>query len=398
MTQSDIRTLRVLAVCGHGSSGKTSLVDRVLFKTGASASLPSVDDGTSVCDFDPEEKKHKHTIDSSIVHCDYGGHRLQIVDTPGYADFLGQTIGAIAGVDCALIAVNAHSGIEVNTRRVFKEAEQAGVGRFIVLTKLDTDNVDFPALVASIREIWGPRCLPLNVPVGSGESLRSVIDILNPTGDASEAPIDVAEWRERLLETIVEVDDAAMERYFEGEEPTDEALDALMARAVACGTLIPILSVSARQDVGVDELLDAIIRCAPSPADVQRADWPDVNGEFSARVFKTRIDPFVQKLSFLRVFSGQAAKDQSVAVSGARKAIKLGQLLRVQGEHTEPIAEAQAGEIVAVAKQDELTTGDSLGQATYPPIPFPLADGRTGALAPITRRRNQALRRAAQDR
>ena len=158
MAKVNVQDIRNVAVCGHGSSGKTTLVDKLLVKTGAVNANPSVDDGTSICDFDPEEKQHKYTIEASITHLSHGGKEFNLIDTPGYPDFVGQTIGALAGVDTAIIAVNAQSGIEVNTRRVFAEAGKAGLGRFVAITKCDGDNIEFEALVNDIREMWGAQC------------------------------------------------------------------------------------------------------------------------------------------------------------------------------------------------------------------------------------------------
>ncbi len=170
MAKANIQDIRNLVVCGHGGCGKTTLVDHLLTKTGAVNAHPSVDDGTSICDFDPEEKHHKYTIEAKVVHFEHGGKYFQVIDTPGYPDFIGQTIGAMHGVDTAAIVINAQSGIEVNTRRVFAEAGKAGLGRMIVINKMDAENIDFPALVDVIREMWGNACVLLNVPVGHGAS------------------------------------------------------------------------------------------------------------------------------------------------------------------------------------------------------------------------------------
>src|SRR5678815_1018194 len=162
MARHKVDDIRNIALCGHGGSGKTSLADKLLVKTGAVSGEPSVEAGTSICDYDPEEKAHKRTIESTIVHFEHGGKRFNLIDTPGYADFIGQTIGALRGVDTAVIVINAHSGIEVNTRRVFKEADKAGVGRMIVVNKMDEHNVDFPALIERIRDTFGTQCVLFN--------------------------------------------------------------------------------------------------------------------------------------------------------------------------------------------------------------------------------------------
>lgn len=380
MAQTQVKNIRNIAFGGHGSSGKTTLIDKILVKTGAVTGHHSVDDGSSVCDFDPEEKHHKYTIESSVVHCDHAGHRLNMIDTPGYPDYIGQTIGALRAVDTALIVVNAHTGIEVNTRRVFNEAGRAGVGRMIVISKMDGDNIDFPALIESIREMWGPQCVLFNVPIGHGADFKGVVSTLNVPADTSGALVDPNEIHDPLLESIIEVDEAVMERYFEGTMPTDEELAGLISRAVAGGTLIPIVCVSGKTESGLTELLDAIVQCGLSPSEVPRTAskageeitvTPDPEGPVVAQVFKTRIDPFVQKLSFIRVFSGKLHRDQHVEASGARKGVKLGPLLTVQGEHTDTIEEAGPGDIVAIAKMDDLHTGTTLGDYQLPSLKFP---------------------------
>src|ERR1041385_5988304 len=178
MSKYKVEDIRNIALCGHGGCGKTTLADKLLMKTGAVTSEPSVDAGTSIGDFDPEEKAHKRTIESSITHFEHAGKRFNIIDTPGYADFIGQTIGALRGADTAVIVINAHSGIEVNTRRVFKEAEKAGIGRVIIITMMDGDNIDFPGLVETIRETFGNACVPFNVPIGHGADFKGVVGTL----------------------------------------------------------------------------------------------------------------------------------------------------------------------------------------------------------------------------
>ena len=167
--------IRNLALCGHGSSGKTTLVDKMLTTTGTINAHPSVDDETSICDFDPEEKSHKYSVEAAITHFDHAGKRFNVIDTPGYPDFIGQAIGVLRGVDTAAIVVNAQSGIEVNTRRVFDEAGKAGIGRMIVINKMDGENIDFPAVVNGIQEMWGNKCVLLNVPIGDGHDFKGVV-------------------------------------------------------------------------------------------------------------------------------------------------------------------------------------------------------------------------------
>ena len=381
MPKYSVDQIRNVAFCGHGSAGKTMLVDKILTSTGAVSRLASVDDGTSICDFDEEEKHHKYTIEASVVHFDQGGKHFNLIDTPGYPDFVGQAIGALRGVDTVAIVINAHSGIEVNTRRMFLEAKKAGLGRMIVINRMDSDNIDFEAMVGNIQEIFGKACILFNVPLGQGAGFRGVVSTLKPPANTEGALVDPAEITDTLLESIIEVDEAVTERYFEGTPPTDEEVSKLIVKAVAQGTLVPIVCVSGKTGIGLPELIEAMTLCALPPNAVVRTAKnaageevevkADPAGPLVAQVFKTRIDPFVQKLNFVRVFSGTLKKDSTVAAVGVRKGVKLTALLEVQAEETTPIDEAGPGCIVAVAKVEDLHTRSSLGELAMPPIPFP---------------------------
>ncbi|MGD9648076.1 MAG: elongation factor G, partial [Pirellulales bacterium] len=376
--------IRNIAICGHGSSGKTTLVDHLLHVSGAVSRTGSVDEHNSICDFEEEEKHHKYTIEAKVTHFDDGGLHFNLIDTPGYPDFIGQTLSALSAVETAIIAINAHAGIEVNTRRVFKEAGKRGLGRIILINKMDSDNIDFPALLASIQESFGTACVPINVPIGSGADFKGVASTLNVPADSSGALVDPAGLHEQLIEAIVEVDEAATEAYFEGTEPTGEELTALIHKAIASGTLIPIVCAAGKHNIGVKELLQVLDLCALEPAKLPRTARdaegkevtlvPNPDGPLVAQVFKTRIDPFVQKLSFIRVYSGTLKKDQSVHASHARKAVKLAQLLKPQANEMQPWDEAGPGDIVAVAKADELHTGTTLGdlEMAAPVFPTPM--------------------------
>jgi len=376
----NVADIRNLAICGHGSAGKTTLIDQLLVETGAVKGNPSVDAGTSICDFDDEEKHHKHSIEAALVHLDHAGRHFNFLDTPGYPDLVGQMIGALRAVETALIAVDAHAGVKVNTRRAWAEAGRAGCGRIIVLTKLDAENVDFAGLVASLKETFGNGCIPLNVPIGIGDSLSGVVNTLKIPKNVDGAVVDPQPIHEALVESIIEVDEKLMERYFEGEMPSDEELSDLLANAVAAGTLTPIVCVSAKKHVGVAELLDLLTIAALSPAAVARHATvngddvtlkPDASAPLAAQVFKTRIDPFVQRLSFLRIYAGTLKRDAIVHAGDARKGVKLGALLEVQGGATHAVDDAGPGEIVAVAKCEDLHTGTTIGDLELPPITFP---------------------------
>jgi len=381
MANCTVERIRNIALVGHKSCGKTTLVDRMLTSTGMVNRPASVDEGTSICDFDDEEKAHHYTIEASVVHFEHAALHFHAIDTPGYPDFIGQAVGALRGVDTAAIVINAQSGIEVNTRRVFAEAAKAGLGRMIVINKMDGENIDFPAVVHSIQEMWGNACVLLNVPLGHGAEFRGVASTLDVPADTAGALVDPAEINKSLVDSIIVADEAVMERYFEGIAPSKEELSRLMVRAIAEGSLIPIVCVSAKTGAGFPELLDAMAMCCLPPDKLGRkATGPDgqvvemkadPQGPLVAQVFKTRVDPFVQKLSFLRVFSGTLKKDSTVPLVGARKPIKLAQLFHMQAGESEPIDEAGPGGIAAVTKVEELFTGSSVGELAMPPIPFP---------------------------
>jgi len=376
----NVEDIRNIAVGGHGSSGKTTLIDHLLVKTGAVNGQPSVDNGTSICDFDEEEKHHKHSIEAAIVHFDYGGKHFNLIDTPGYPDLIGQTIGALRAVETAIIAVDAHAGIKVNTRRVWHEAGAAGLGRIICITRLDTENIDFPHLIDSIREVFGTQCVLFNVPIGVGHDLKGVVSTLAPPKDAAGALLDPKTLGEQAIEAIVEADEAVMEKYLEGEMPSQADIERLCVEAVRQGTLVPIVCVSTKMGIGITELLDVLKLVSLPPTAIARTAKKDGDtvtlkcdpaAPLEAQVFKTRIDPFVQRLSYLRIYSGTLKKDSTLASPTARKGIKIGPLLAVQAEKTQPLEQAIAGDIVAIAKTEDLHTGTTLGDVELPAINFP---------------------------
>jgi len=381
MAKHNVEDIRNIALVGHGSAGKTTLADKFLVATGTVNAKPSVDEGTSICDFDEEEQHHKHTIEAKLTHFEHAGKHFNVLDTPGYPDLIGHAIGALRGVDTAVLCIEAAGGIKVNTRRMFAEAGKAGIGRIIAITKMDVDHIEFSELVESIKEIFGNQCVLMNVPLGQGGDFRGVASTLNVPADTGGALVDPGEISEGLIESMIEVDEEMTERYFEGQMPSEEELSKLMVQAVAEGNLIPIVCLSVKNDAGVTEMLDVLARAALPPTAVERTASkdgdqvtlkPDANAPLAAQVFKTRIDPFVQKLSFIRVFSGTLAKDATVPISNnSRKGVKLGPLFEVQASETAPIEEAGPGDIVAVAKQEELHTGVSLGELELPPIKFP---------------------------
>ncbi len=373
MADVTTQNIRNVVLVGHGATGKTTLADLLLFKAGSSSRAGSVDDGSSLLDTDDEEKDRNSSISSTLIQFDHAGTRIQLIDTPGFPDFSGQMIGALSAVETAVVVISASAGIEVNTRRAFQAAGNAGLGRMILVNKCDMDNVDFAGLIDEIQEAFGHACVPLNVPVGTGGDFSGVISTLEVPADVPEGvELDPTEVNQSLMDAIVEADEELMERYLEGEALSPAELASGVSTAIASGTLIPIFCSSSKTDVGVDEFLGSLVSCSLAPADMARSasvDGEDVaidvgGGPLVAQVFKTRIDPFVSKMSFIRVFSGTLKKDSSVQVPRIGKAVKIGQLLSVNGAEQESVEQAVAGQIVVLVKMEDLKVSDTLAAAS----------------------------------
>ena len=374
MADYKTKDIRNLALVGHGHSGKTTLADLLLFKAGVNSRAGSVDDGSSLLDTDDEEKERKSSITSSVCHLTHNGKRINIVDTPGCPDFVGQVAGALEAVETAAIIVNASAGVEVNTRRTFEMAGEFGLGRIIILNRLGQENIDFDRDLAELQDVFGSHCLPINIPNEVGAGFCSVIKVLQPTGPGV---IDPSSFIDELRDGIVEADDELMERYMETLELTPDEFRAGIPKAIAAGTLIPIFCVSGKLDIGVDELLDGIASLCPSPEDIPRQSEdgvpinPDPVGPLVAQVFKTRMDPFVARMDYLRVFSGTLKRDTPINDVTTDKSVKIGALYEVQGCQLTAVGEAIPGDIVAVVKVDGLHTSDSVGDLKMKPINFP---------------------------
>ncbi|MBW3541283.1 MAG: elongation factor G [Planctomycetes bacterium] len=385
MARHSIENIRNVALTGHGATGKTTISDLMLHKAGVSTRAGSVDDGTSLLDVDEEEKDHQHSITSAVCHFTHNDRRINVVDTPGYPDFIGQVVGALRAVETAVITVSASAGIEVNTRRTFSLAGKAGIGRMFLVNKCDMDNVNFGELLGHLQESFGSACVPLNVPVGTGSKFEGVVSTLSvPDTIPAGVAADPKALNQTVMDAIVEADEELMMRYLEGEQLAPDEVAAGVAKAIAAGTLIPIFCASSKTGVGVDEFMNALADFALPPTAIPRTAKnaagedvpvePGADGPLVAQVFKTRIDPFVAKLSFLRVYSGKLAKDQQVHATGASRALKISQIFDVQGGKQEAADCACPGDIVAVVKMEDLKTGDTVtsdGDLTMPPIPFP---------------------------
>ena len=362
-TTDDIRNV---ALTGHGGAGKTTLAEALLAFAGVVGTPGSVTGGTTVCDFDPQEKEHQHSLYPSAVHFDHGSRHVNLVDTPGYPDFLGRALPILAAVETAAVVVDARQGVQMVTRRMMEAAAERGLARMVVVNKIDADELDLEALLASLVEAFGGECMPINLPAGGG---ASVVDCFFEPGDGPADFSSVDEAHTRIVDQVVEVDEELMELYLELEE--GESLDAdrlhdAFERALREGHLIPVCFTSAETGVGIAELANVIEKVMPSPLEGNRPPFrnaagesvevaPDADGPAVAHVFKVSIDAFVGKLGVFRIHRGTVTRDSQLHVGDARKPVKVGHLFALQGKEQVEIDAGVPGDICAVAKIDEVT-------------------------------------------
>ncbi len=384
--------IRNVALVGHGGSGKTSLAEAMLFDTGAVNRLGKVDEGNTTSDYDPDEVKHHISINLSLLPIEHHEHKINVIDVPGYPDFVGEVKAGLRVADSALLVLDAAAGVEVGTTIVWRIADEYGLPRVVVINKIDREHADFDAAVQAVRDQLSSKAVVLQMPIGQEAGFKGVIDVASGQawtfdgGKASETAIPsdlesaVAAAREKLLDAVVEIDDELMSKYLEGEEIAPDQLAAALRKAVAAGAVVPIFATSALTNKGIQPLLDGIVAVTPSPGEAplleadasQLKDKPD---RLAAFVFKTIADPFVGKLTYLRVYSGSLKGDSQVWNATKGREERVGQLLSVRGKTTEPVGEIRAGDLGAVAKLQETTTSDTLsvkdGPAKLQPIVFP---------------------------
>src|SRR5205823_14283745 len=356
--------IRTVALVGDGASGKTTLAEALLAKAGAIAAPGSVERGTTVSDFDPIEKSYQHSLRASLMHFETGGTRIHLIDTPGFPDFIGQSIGSLDAVETAAIVVNASAGIQMITSRMMEWAAKRGLCRLIVVNRIDAENVDLPAVLASIQQAFGRECLPINLPADNGK--RVVDCFFNPSGESDFSSIENA--HRALVDQVVEVDEALMSLYLEQGEIAPEQLHAPFEKALRDGHLMPVCFVSARTGAGIAELLDILVKLGPNPTEgnpplftkgqgstaVASPSVPDPRKHVLAHVFKVVMDPFIGKLGVFRVHQGTVTRDTQLFVGDGRKPFRVGHLLMLQGAKQVEIDRAGPGDIAAVAKVDEI--------------------------------------------
>lgn len=382
MKDYETEQIRNVVILGHGGTGKTSFTEAALFSTGAITRLGKVDDGNTTSDFDPDEIKRQISIGLSIIPCETGDIKINIIDTPGYADFQGEVKQGLRAADAALIVVDAVSGVEVGTDLAWGYADEVGsLPRFILINRLDRENADFATAVGQLQEHFGKKCVPLHVPIGSQDTFEGVVDLLEMkayTGEKAEAGAmpeslgsDVSTYREQLIELIAETDDDLINKYLEGEELSLDELKAGLRTAVASGSVVPILAAASTKSLGIVRILDALSSFAPSPADrgetIAKDDSDgevklpaDPAGPLAVLAFKTSADQHVGRITFLRVLSGTIESDSHVFNANKKSDERIAHLFHVVGKHQETTEKLVAGDIGSVAKLAETTTGDTL--------------------------------------
>ena len=373
--------IRNVAVVGHGGSGKTTLVETLLHLVGATTRLGKVDDATSILDTDPEEQKRRITINMALAAVTHDGTKINLIDTPGFADFAGDQYAALRVADAAIVVIDASAGIQVGTQTVWDRLEAAVMPRVVAVARLDRENADFDQVLEQLREAYGIRVVPLHIPVGAHQELSATIDLLHgtilkgPKDPIAEMPKEevqrVGEYRRQLVEAIVETNDDLLGRYLEGTEMSyDELRDALHA-AVREAKVIPVIASSASKKVGYGGLLSAIVEMLPSPAEVgapigrspsgdEVARKADPADKLSAFVFKTLADPFVGKLSYVRVYSGTLHHNGPVYDATKGEAERVGQIFFQRGKEQETTDSVVAGDICAIPKLTASVTGSTL--------------------------------------
>jgi len=364
MAQFATENIRTVALVGDGAAGKTTLAEALLAKAGAIPAGGSVERGTTVSDHDPLEKTYQHSLRASLLHFETDGTRVHLIDTPGFPDFIGQSIGALDAVETAAVVVNAATGVQMIASRMMEWAATRGLCRIVIVNRIDAENVDLPAVLSSIQSAFGKECLPINLPAGGGT--RVVDCFFNPSGDSDFSSVEAA--HRALVDQVVEVDEDLMSIYLEQGEVEPAQLHAPFEKALREGHLVPVCFVSARTGAGVAELIDVLVKLAPNPAEgnpplffkgegeaaTEFRSTPDPSKHVLAHVFKVVVDPFVGRLGVFRVHQGTITKDTQLFVGDGRKAFKVGHLFTLQGAKYVEVDHVVPGDLAAVAKVEEI--------------------------------------------
>ncbi|MFA7077542.1 MAG: elongation factor G, partial [Syntrophomonas sp.] len=380
--------IRNIALVGHGGTGKTSMAEAMIYNTGVIKRLGKVDDGNTVADYLPEEIKKKITISTSLVPCEYKNCKINILDTPGYADFYFEVCGALRVVDSMLLLFSATAGVEVQTQIIWEE--NPDIPKFVFINKMDRENADFNKVLTQIKSTFADNIVPLQLPIGSEDSFKGVVDLLTMkayifeagSGKATieEIPAemldDVEMYKMELIEAAAEANDDLLTRYLDGEELSDKEILQGVKEAASSGSTVFVLCGSALRNIGVQPVMDFMVECSPTPDCNRMIAGQDIqNLPFSALVFKTIADPYIGRLNMFRIFTGKLKADSVVYNATKEKDEKITQLLVMTGKEQNSVPELNAGDIAAVAKLAVTNTSDTLTVKSNPnllnPIEFP---------------------------
>ncbi len=394
MEQYGLDNIRNLVLLSHCGAGKTALSEAILFTAGAISRLGKVDDGATTSDYDPDEVKRKISLNLALLPCYWKGAKINLIDTPGYSDFVGEVKAAIRVSEGAVILVCAASSVEVGTEQVWAYSEEANLPRLVLVNKMDRENANFYRTVDELQSKFGSRCLPVQLPIGAHHDFQGIVDLMAMKAyigsKAEEAEIpssmqtQVDSFREKLIEAVAEVDDRLIEKYLGGEEFSPEELSNGLRQAIISGKIVPILVGSALQNIGINWLMDAIYNYLPSPKEreviitgdsAKQAVEPSQDAPLAALVFKTSADPYVGKLTYFRVYNGVIDSNSQVWNATQDGVERIGQLFILRGKTQEPVSQLRAGDMGAVAKLSLTSTGDTLCSRDKPvrvePILFP---------------------------
>lgn len=398
MTHPSTASIRNIVFLGHSGAGKTVLAEQLLAAAGAIKAPGSVERGSTVCDYRPEEKRLQYSADVSLCHFEHGGAHVNLIDTPGSADFAGRALGVLPAAETAMIVINAAAGIELMTRRAMDAAAEMKLARFIVVSHIDSETADLPGLMEELRESFGRECIPLNLPAGNASRVADCY--FNPE-DADTDFDSVAAAHTAIVDQVVELDDDLMELYLEeGEDMNPEQLHGAFERALRRGHLVPVCFVSAVTGSGINQLLNAMNQLAPSPREGNPPEC-SLNGEAVtlkadkdedavALLFKINVDPYVGRMGVFRVFQGQVSVGDSLYLDDQRKAIRAAHIYALQGAESQEVESVGPGGIAALSKINELSYGGVLhadhahGQLKFADAPLPAP--MHGVVLELTRR------------
>jgi len=383
MKKYGVEDIRNICIVGSGSTGKTQLAEAILFSAKAIDRLGKVDSGNTICDYNPDEIERKISINSSIAFCEWKDKKINIIDTPGYADFVGEVIGALSAVETSIVNICASNGVEMGTEKSWEYVQKSRKPSVIFINRMDKENANFDKVVESLKDKLTPNVAPIVIPIGYGNEFSGVINLITNKaiveGKEVEIPGEMAvkakEYREKLLEVIASSEDTLIEKYLEGQELSPEETRGALKKGIIEHKIVPVLCGSGLQNIGIGQLLDFLVEYTPSPIEIEGETKIDPDGPFSALVFKTFSEPHLGMINYLKVYSGKISTGLDVINNTKSLSERLGQITFVRGKMRIDAKETEAGDIIAVVKLKDTGTNDVLSdpknRVAIPRISFP---------------------------